>query len=140
MRELNRYKEDVQYSNDYNKLIGIIIVNRLGYIDYNDGIYFKGRKFKRFLKNILKNNRIITSNKEYFDSWNIKNPITVYRNNVKIKDNDIIIGDDVLFTKLHNQLTDLYIISINDKTIGNIILPRLNKLSKNCVVNHYFFD
>ena len=140
MVELNRYKEDVQYTNDYNKLIGIIIVNRLGYIDYNDGIYFKGRKFKRFLKNILKNNRIITSNKEYFDSWNIKNPITVYRNNVKIKDNDIIIGDDVLFTKLHNQLTDLYIISINDKTIGNIILPRLNKLSKNCVVNHYFFD
>lgn len=140
MGELNRYKEDVQYTNDYNKLIGIIIVNRLGYIDYNDGIYFKGRKFKRFLKNILKNNRIITSNKEYFDSWNIKNPITVYRNNVKIKDNDIIIGDDVLFTKLHNQLTDLYIISINDKTIGNIILPRLNKLSKNCVVNHYFFD
>lgn len=140
MGELNRYKEDVQYTNDYNKLIGIIIVNRLGYIDYNDGIYFKGRKFKRFLKNILKNNRIITSNKEYFDSWNIKNPITVYRNNVKIKDNDIIIGDDVLFTKLHNQLTDLYIISINDKTIGNIILPRLNKLSKNCVVKHYFFD
>ncbi len=140
MGELNKYKEDVQYTNDYNKLIGIIIVNRLGYIDYNDGIYFKGRKFKRFLKNILKNNRIITSNKEYFDSWNIKNPITVYRNNVKIKDNDIIIGDDVLFTKLHNQLTDLYIISINDKTIGNIILPRLNKLSKNCVVNHYFFD
>ena len=140
MGELNRYKEDVQYTNDYNKLIGIIIVNRLGYIDYNDGIYFKGRKFKRFLKNTLKNNRIITSNKEYFDSWNIKNPITVYRNNVKIKDNDIIIGDDVLFTKLHNQLTDLYIISINDKTIGNIILPRLNKLSKNCVVNHYFFD
>ena len=140
MVELNRYKEDVQYTNDYNKLIGIIIVNRLGYIDYNDGIYFKGRKFKRFLKNMLKNNRIITSNKEYFDSWNIKNPITVYRNNVKIKDNDIIIGDDVLFTKLHNQLTDLYIISINDKTIGNIILPRLNKLSKNCVVNHYFFD
>lgn len=140
MRELNRYKEDVQYTNDYNKLIGIIIVNRLGYIDYNDGIYFKGRKFKRFLKNILKNNRIITSNKEYFDSWNIKNPITVYRNNVKIKDNDIIIGDDVLFTKLHNQLTDLYIISINDKTIGNIILPQLNKLSENCVVKHYFFD
>ena len=140
MGELNKYKEDVQYTNDYNKLIGIIIVNRLGYIDYNDGIYFKGRKFKRFLKNILKNNRIITSNKEYFDSWNIKNPITVYRNNVKIKDNDIIIGDDVLFTKLHNQLTDLYIISINDKTIGNIILPQLNKLSENCVVKHYFFD
>ena len=126
---LNRYKEDVQYTNDYNKLIGIIIVNRLGYIDYNDGIYFKGRKFKRFLKNILKNNRIITSNKEYFDSWNIKNPITVYRSNVKIKDNDIIIGDDVLFTKLHNQLTDLYIISINDKTIGNIILPQIGRAS-----------
>lgn len=140
MGELNKYKEDVQYTNDYNKLIGIIIVNRLGYIDYNDGIYFKGRKFKRFLKNMLKNNRIITSNKEYFDSWNIKNPITVYRNNVKIKDNDIIIGDEVLFTKLHNQLTDLYIISINDKTIGNIILPQLNKLSKNCGVKHYFFD
>ena len=140
MGELNKYKEDVQYTNNYNKLIGIIIVNRLGYIDYNDGIYFKGKKFKRFLKNTLKNNRIITSNKEYFDSWNIKNPITVYRNNVKIKDNDIIIGDDVLFTKLHNQLTDLYIISINDKTIGNIILPQLNKLSENCVVKHYFFD
>ena len=140
MGELNKYKEDVQYTNDYNKLIGIIIVNRLGYIDYNDGIYFKGRKFKRFLKNMLKNNRIITSNKDYFVSWNIKNPITVYRNNVKIKDNDIIIGDDVLFTKLHNQLTDLYIISINDKTIGNIILPQLNKLSENCVVKHYFFD
>ena len=52
MGELNRYKEDVQYTNDYNKLIGIIIVNRLGYIDYNDGIYFKGRKFKRFFKKI----------------------------------------------------------------------------------------
>lgn len=122
---------------------GIIAVNNLGFIGYDNKLLWLNKEDLKHFKKLTEYSICLVGFTTNTGLPKLKNREIVVddRNNINQKYDEIdwCIGGKKTYEKFCHLFTELHISHINDNKIGNVTFPNLSNLNKECKIFNYQF-
>lgn len=122
---------------------GIIAVNNLGFIGYDNKLLWSNKEDLKHFKKLTEYSICLVGFTTNTGLPKLKNREIVVddRNNINQKYDEIdwCIGGKKTYEKFCHLFTELHISHINDNKIGNVTFPNLSNLNKECKIFNYQF-